>query len=259
MNLHEILMKRASQNQLAHFYIVESSISGDAASEELTTFVHQFIRDYYQKIEGAKQSLTHLMDHPDVYVLGNLPETEEKADASFTVEESEQFARFFEFKPVQGKRKFAVITEGHRITNTVANKWLKLLEEPQGNSTIFLLNPRRQKLLDTIHSRAQHLRLPAASESGNLEDWENFLKETKSLNLSQFLEKNTKRDKDVFYWSNELIRWESLELDHPESKIALTEWIKKLQEMETFHQPSATKWTLFYSYLHHHVLPRLSR
>lgn len=259
MNLHDVLMKKAQNGQLAHFYILETSSSGDAALEELTKFTHQFIRDYYQKIEGAKQSLTHLMNHPDVYVLGNLPEAEEKEDSFFTVEESEHLARFFEFKPVQGKRKFAVITEGHRINNLVANKWLKLFEEPQGNSTIFLLNPRRQKLLDTVHSRAQHLRLPSARASSGLEEWDTFLTETKSLSLCQFLDKNAKQDKDVFYWSNQLIRWEAGEFDHPESKIALTEWIKKLQEMETFHQPSATKWTLFYSYLQAHVLPRLSR
>ena len=259
MNLQDILMKRAQQNQLAHFYILETSLPQEEALKHLTSFTHDFIRNYYQKIEGAKQSLTHLMDHPDVYVLGNLPETEEKEDNFFSVEDSEQLARFFEFKPVQGKRKFAVITEGHRINNVVANKWLKLLEEPQGNSTIFLLNPRRQKLLDTIHSRAQHLRLTTTKGSGSLEEWLQFLNETKIQTLSQFIEKNSKQEKDVFYWSNELIRWETQEFDHPESKIALTEWIKKLQEMETFHQPSATKWTLFFSYLQEHVLSRLNR
>lgn len=257
MNIHDILMKKAARNELAHFYIVESSAHEEAAMEHLMKFTHEFIRDYYQQVEGAKQSLTNLMDHPDVYVLGNLPSTEEKEDGFFTVEESEAFARFFEFKPVQGKRKFAVITEGHRINNIVANKWLKLLEEPQGTSTIILLNPRRQKLLDTIHSRAQHLRLPVSITPTSLDDWKAFLVETKGMSLAQFLDENVKADLDVSYWTNELIRWESEQIDHPECKIALSDWLKKLQEMEIFHQPSATKWTLFYSYLQTHVLPRV--
>jgi hypothetical protein len=257
MNIYDILMKKAEKNELAHFYIVESSASEDESFSALMGFTHKFIRDYYQKVEHAKQTMVNLMDHPDVYVLGNLPENDDKEDKSFTVEESEAFARFFEFKPVQGKRKFAVITEGHRITTNVANKWLKLLEEPTGNSTIFLLNPRRQKLLDTIHSRAQHLRLPVSIKPTDLEDWKLFLKESKAQSLAQFLDQNIKQNHDVFFWTNEMVKWEAEQLGDVESKISLSEWLKKLQEMETFHQPSATKWTLFYSYLQKHILPRL--
>ena len=257
MNIHDILMKRAIKNELAHFYIIESSEAESDALSSLMTFTHRFVRDYYQNVEGAKQSLTNLMDHPDVYVLGNLPDTEDREDKFFSVEESELFARFFEFKPVQAKRKFAVITEGHRINTIVANKWLKLFEEPTGNATILLLNPRRQKLLDTIHSRAQHLRLPVSYTPSSLEDWIAFLTDSKAQSLAQFIEVNTKSGLDVFFLTGELIRWEAEKIDNIESKIALSEWIKKLQEMEIFHQPSATKWTLFYSFLRSHVLPRL--
>jgi hypothetical protein len=257
MNIYDILMKKAEKNELAHFYLVETSAPEEESFAALMNFTHNFIRDYYQKIEHAKQTMVNLMDHPDVYVLGNLPQTEDKEDKSFTVEESEAFARFFEFKPVQGKRKFAVITEGHRITTNVANKWLKLLEEPTGNSTILLLNPRRQKLLDTIHSRAQHLRLPVSIAPINLEDWKLFLAATKSQTLAQFLDQNIKQNHDVYFWTNEMVKWEAQQLAHVESKLALVDWLKALQEMETFHQPSATKWTLFYSYLQNHILPRL--
>lgn len=258
MNTLDILKEKAKKNELAHFYIVESAGSEDEALKRLMDFVHGFIRDYYHQVEGAKQSLTHLMDHPDVYVLGNLPDTEEKDSHFFTVAEAEAFSRFFEFRPVQGKRKFAVITEGHRINTIVANKWLKLLEEPQGITTIFLLNPRGQKLLDTIHSRALHLRLPVSITPASLEDWHSFILEIKQNSLSQILELHQKSDLDVSYWTQKLILWESQQLDQTQGKIALDEWLKMLQEMEVFHQPSATKWTLFYSYLHEHVLPRLS-
>ncbi|MBA2403800.1 MAG: hypothetical protein H0V66_03435 [Bdellovibrionales bacterium] len=259
MNIYDILMKKAAKNELAHFYIVESASPEEEAFTELMSFTHEFIRDYYQKIEAAKQTMNNLMDHPDVYVLGNLPETEDPEDKFFSVEESEAFARFFEFKPVQGKRKFAVITEGHRINEKVANKWLKLFEEPTGNATIFLLNPRRQSQLDTVHSRAQHLRLPVSISTANSEEWESFLKQSKTQTLSQFIDQNIKQNSTVSFWTNELIKWEAQQLEQVESKIALGEWLKRLQEMEIFHQPSATKWTLFYSYLQKHVWPRLTR
>lgn len=258
MNIHDVLLTKAKKNELAHFYLVEKSADEEQSFASLMQFTHEFIRDYYQKIEGARQSMVNLMDHPDVYILGNLPETEDKEDKFYSVEEAEAFSRFFEFKPVQGKRKFAVITEGHRINNIVANKWLKLLEEPVGNSTIILLNPRRQKLLDTIHSRAQHLRLPVSSAPSTLEEWQAFLNQSKSQSLAQFIDSNIKQNHDVFFWTNEMIRWEAEQLERVGSKIALAEWLKKLNEMEIFHQPTATKWTLIYSYLQTHVFPRMS-
>lgn len=255
MNQHEILMKKAHAQELAHFYLVEAT-GTESSGEVLQQFVHQFIRDYYQEVEGHKQSLTHLMDHPDVFVLGNLIDTEEPEDAFFTVAESEGLARFFEFRPVQSKRKFAVITEAHRINSLVGNKWLKLLEEPQGNSTIFLLNPRRQKLLETIHSRAIHLRLPIKSTQVHHQEWEEFLKKARGQGLAKFLEENVRGETPLNFWIQELIQWEADQTDSPISKIALEEWLKTYQEMDVFHQPAATKWTLFYSFLNLHVFQR---
>ncbi|WPU63654.1 hypothetical protein [Peredibacter starrii] len=254
MNLSEILLTKARNNELGHFYIVETSAPEHVAHEALLTFVHQFIRDYYQKVEGHKQSLTNLMDHPDVYVLGNTTEIEE--DKPFKVEEAEAFARFFEFKPVQGKRKFAVITEAHRVNTIVSNKWLKLLEEPHGTSTIFLLNPRRGQLLPTIHSRAIHIRLPVKLPASDFSEWNNLLADLKKMTLSEFLENYSRSEPELGFWVNELIRWESEQLDRPEAKTALNKWLKELQEMETFHQPTATKWALFYSYVREQVLNR---
>lgn len=257
MNLHDTLLTKAKKDELAHFYIVETGAPEQEAFVHLLDFVHNFIRDYHQKVEGHKQSLTHLMDHPDVFVLGNLQDTEEddKSDKFFKVEEAETLSRFFEFKPVQGKRKFAVITEGHRINTTVANKWLKLLEEPHGTSTIFLLNPRGGQLLPTIHSRAIHLRLPVKKTEAEFSDWNEFLADLKQMTLSQFLENY--RGENLSYWVNELIRWESEQSEGVVSKDKLMNWLKTFQEMELFHQPSATKWTLFHAFLWEHVLPRV--
>jgi DNA polymerase III delta prime subunit len=257
VTLKEILLKKGQKQELAHFYILETAENEASAEKALLSFTHEFIRDYYQKVEGHKQTMQNLMDHPDVYVLGNTNEDEDDRETSaFTVEESEKFSRFFEFKPVQGKRKFAVITEGHRITSTVANKWLKLLEEPLGESTIFLLNPRRTKLLDTIHSRALHLRLPTSKKGWDQTEWNEFLKETKSLTLSKFLEKYSKGDREISFWMGELIQWEAEQSDQSEAKNALEAWVRMFQEMEVFNQPAATKWTLLFRHLQDHVLPR---
>lgn len=257
-NLEDILLKQAQENKLGHFYIVESNTDEESAFNSLINFSHSFIKKYYDTIEHSNHPLTNLMDHPDVFVLGqtNL-EDDEKISPFFSVEEASGLNRFFEFKAVQAKRKFAIITQGHRINQIVANKWLKLLEEPVGNSTILLLNPRGQRLLETIHSRAQHLRLPAPKSEITLDSWFEFLRETKKQSLSEFLEVNTKSHDTITSRTKQLISWESEQKNALNEKDALFIWLKNLQEYETFHQPSATKWTLFYRYLQVNVLPRI--
>lgn len=259
MNLSEILLKKAAAEALGHFYIVETSGPENIAHDKLLSFVHSFIKDYYQKVEGHKQSLANLMDHPDVFVIGNLSseDDDDKSDKFFKVEEAETLNRFFEYKPVQGKRKFAVITEAHRVNTIVANKWLKLLEEPQGVSTIFLLNPRKGQLLPTIHSRAIHLRLPSGPVAFEATEWNELLADMKSMSLSQFLENYSRGERDLNFWVGELIRWESEQSDQPVAKDNLKTWLKSFQEMEIFHQPTATKWTLFYSFVKENVLARI--
>jgi hypothetical protein len=255
MKLEALLLEKARQGKLAHFYIVESAHPAADTPEKLLHFVHEFIRDYYQKLEGQKHPLQSLPDHPDVILLGRQEEDKKEA-AFYSVTEAEALSRFFEWRPVQSKRKFAVIQDAHRINPTVANKWLKLFEEPPGESTIFLLNPRNQKLLPTLHSRALHLRLPSARTDALSAEWSELLKDLPQLTLSQYLETYSRGDYPLSFWVEELVRWEAGRDDQVESKLALAHWLKDFEEMETFHQPTATKWTLFYSHLKKHVLPR---
>jgi hypothetical protein len=254
--IKDILLEKAKQKKLAHFYIVESSLPLEEAQEQLMNFVHEFIRDYYHKVENQKQSLTHLMDHPDVVVLGYSSEDKKEA-AFYSVAEAETLTRFFEWRAVQSQRKFAIIPDAHRINMIVANKWLKLLEEPPLEATIFLLNPKKTKLLDTIHSRALHLRLPTKREEVSVENWKALLADAKSMPLSQFLENYSKGEIPLSEWVTELLNWEGGQSSTPEAKQSLMTWVKNYEEMEIFHQPHATKWALFYSHLKEHVLPRL--
>lgn len=259
MNLHELLLTKGRKQELAHFYILETSLPGELAFDKLLRFTHEFIKDYYQKVEGHKQSLQNLMDHPDVFVIGNKgDEDEEKSEKALKVEEAEALSRFFEYKAVQAIRKFAVITEGHRINQTVANKWLKLLEEPIGTSTIFLLNPRRVELLPTIHSRAIHLRIAPDKILRERAPWSEFVHQVKDMTLSEFLEQYSRGELPLSFWVNEAIHWEAQKNDHSGPKNELEALLKELQEMEAFNQPTATKWTLFYAYLKEQVLGRLN-
>lgn len=257
MNLTEILLNKASQDQLGHFYILETSAPEEQAFEILIDFVQDFIKKYFQKTEGQKHHFISLEDHPDIFVLGNLPHHQDKSDKHFKVDEAAELTRFFEFRPVQSQRKFAIITEAHRINTINANKWLKLFEEPQGQSTIFLLNPRRSQLLSTVHSRAIHLKVANNVEASLSSEWNDLVVNLKNKTIAEFIDNYSRGDHPLSFWLNELTRWEAEQLNNATAKIEFSKWLKNYQEMETFHQPNATKWILFYSYLKNYVLPRL--
>jgi hypothetical protein len=259
MNLQEILLQKASKKEIGHFYILESSAPEDKCPEILLQFVTKFIKDYYEKIEGQKQNFSILMDNPDVLLLGSSLNEKDHSDKPYKVEEAQVLGRFFEFKPVQGKRKFCVILDAHRLSAVVSNKWLKIFEEPQGESTIFLLNPRRTQLLPTIHSRAVHLRLPSENHETDFSLWSDFVAKIKEMKISQIIDQFSKGEKSLSYWVNELIRWESTQNDEALAKKELAEWLKTYHEMELFNQPTATKWALFLSHLKSNVFPRLNQ
>jgi hypothetical protein len=261
MNLMHLLLQRAREEKLAHFYIVESSLPHTQGQGAVREFVESFIREYFKEVEKSPVASGHeLKNHPDIFIMGETLGDEEKKNADYLVEEAQQMIRFFELRPVQSRRKFAVIPEAERVSTVVANKWLKLLEAPSGEATIFLLNPSGKKFIDTIHSRAQHLRVPSTQRpQAGPQALMDFLTQAHKLSLAPFIEKNLKQPQDVWYWTQLILEWEAQQEDHIQAKIALTEWVKKLEEMETFHQPAATKWTLFYSYLQLHLLPRITR
>lgn len=254
MNLMQSLLQLAQENKLGHFYILEPTKSSPTAQAECENFCHDFIKNYF--------GLTHTpsphspWDHADVLTLGARVEQEE-VGGQLSVEDALAFTRYFEFNPVSSPHKFAVITQASKITTIVANKWLKLLEEPHTKSTIILINSNRIKLLDTISSRAILLRLPNKNSDHNQEEFINFIKEARDMSLSQFLEKNQKNQLDLNYWVQQLIDWESTRLDGAQEKAQLGPWLLKLKEMDLFHQPGATKWSSFYQLLQSNVFGRL--
>lgn len=75
----------------------------------------------------------------------------------------------------QGGRKVAVIYEADRLMPQAANAFLKTLEEPPGDTTIFLLSTRPYDLLPTIRSRCMNLRLPADLDRLEDTEWQGLL------------------------------------------------------------------------------------
>lgn len=253
MNLLEQLLIKASQKKLGHFYILTPTKSSPDAQVLCEKFCTDFLTGFFKQ-EGLRIPQDP-WNHPDVFRLGSLAD-EESGTQNFSVEEALGLIRYFEFSAVESTHKFAIITEANRITTTVANKWLKVLEEPLANSTIILINANQLKLLETIESRGILLRLDIPGSNADHQEFEKFIQDAQKMSLSEFLENFQKDQSGINYWVEKLILWEADQVSSHTSKQKLGEWLVRLKEMETFHQPSATKWSLFYDFLKSHVFPR---
>jgi DNA polymerase III subunit delta' len=77
----------------------------------------------------------------------------------------------------RGGAKVGVIYEADRMNATVANAFLKTLEEPPPETTLLLLTTRPYDLLTTIRSRCFNFRLPGESSSLGIEEWDRWLED----------------------------------------------------------------------------------
>lgn len=77
--------------------------------------------------------------------------------AVITGAESDELSRKLTLKANQGGRKVSIIWLPERMNQTSANKLLKLLEEPPGDTVFILASEQPEQLLETIRSRAQRI------------------------------------------------------------------------------------------------------
>jgi len=81
------------------------------------------------------------------------------------------FIRNLYLSPNQGLRKVGIVYEADRMMDPAANAFLKTLEEPPADTTLFLLTTRPHDFLPTIHSRCFHFRIPAEGEAQDAPEW----------------------------------------------------------------------------------------
>ena len=76
-------------------------------------------------------------------------------DTSIGIEEVRHIHHFLSRKPIQSDRNIVVIHQAHLLTLPAQNALLKTLEEPPGNSLIYLVTDYPDQLLPTVLSRVQ--------------------------------------------------------------------------------------------------------
>lgn len=79
-----------------------------------------------------------------------------------------------------GGHKVAIVYEADRMNAHAANAFLKTLEEPPPDTTIFMLTTRPNDLLDTIRSRCISLRVDCASDPLDDDEFLQWLEDYKS-------------------------------------------------------------------------------
>ena len=156
------LVTRLKEGQAAHFYLIEPT----HPMPESSSFLYEFVEEAmvatigYFKKNLSLQSCQKLVrgGHPDILLLNN------REDKDYLLEEFDVFFRFLELATFEFSRRFVVIANAYRISDRVANKMLKSLEDTPAGITIFMLNPTQGPLLPTLRGRALILRVPSPTE-----------------------------------------------------------------------------------------------
>jgi len=96
---------------------------------------------------------------PDVCVLVPDGQQYKKEQVAFLLEDQLR-------RPMKGDYKVYIVTDAHKLSESSANAFLKVLEEPASASIFILLTPGLANILPTIQSRCQVLKFapPAPAE-----------------------------------------------------------------------------------------------
>ncbi|MEM8549629.1 MAG: DNA polymerase III subunit gamma/tau [Verrucomicrobiota bacterium] len=110
------------------------------------------------------------LKHPDLFSIRPANKMRQ-----INAEHTRAMIRDIQHSSHQGGNKVALIYEADCLNNAAANAFLKTLEEPPADTTIFLLSTRPYDLLATIRSRCVSLRLPLELDRVGAADWQQWL------------------------------------------------------------------------------------
>src|SRR5918992_138831 len=91
--------------------------------------------------------------HPDLTVVGP-----EAGKLSIAIGQVRDLQRLLYLRPVQGKKKIAILEEAHLLTPQAQSALLKMVEEPPGDALLVLLTLNSATLSRPLLSRCQQVR-----------------------------------------------------------------------------------------------------
>lgn len=225
----EFLKPLYDSNRLAHFYHFK-------ALHRTSEFImSQLLIDWFKSI-GIKNPT----DHSDLLWIGYQNET-----TNYHVDSIKEVYKFQDYRPLSLKTKFLIITNAQKITDIIANKLLKTLEEPAHFTTIILLNPNSAELLPTVQSRALNMTLNLHEHDEDILLFKEIsLKIQNGLNLHEFIDQYKKTPEIDLKILKGILN--KKELYRSEKILILT---KSIEEARTYHSAVSTRLTHLYYFL----------
>lgn len=139
------LTKAYESNKLSHAYLFD----GDDA-ERMKNVAFEFAQRILCDDAAQCQSKVANLNHPDFMYIRSDEATIKKA-------EMERLVHYMNQLPIESTYKVYVIEDFEKLTVQSENSILKFLEEPPKNTIAILTTTQPGQVLNTIHSRCQHV------------------------------------------------------------------------------------------------------
>lgn len=183
----ELLKRQFESGSLSHAYLLSGRDlkSLEEFSKKFVKLINCLSNNSNKKPCGECENckMIEMGIFPDLLLVKSANSTSSikngKDMMEISIEQIRNARNFLSYKSYYGKFKSVVIENAERMSIEAQNCFLKNLEEPKGNSLIFLLSSKPVMLLSTIFSRCQEIKFLLANES-------KFSKEEKST-LDEFL------------------------------------------------------------------------
>lgn len=152
LNLKNILLKKWHSNELSHFYVFEGvkNLNNDCS---LVKWTEELIEEIL-KTTNSPQSIKNNVD-----IIWMAPGEDQKY--SVQDERFKEILNSNDSKPHLLKKRIIVLERADLLTNIIANKLLKTLEDASEYNLFIFINSQSKSLLQTIKSRAITLRINA--------------------------------------------------------------------------------------------------
>jgi DNA polymerase-3 subunit delta' len=155
------------------FHVLEKAIENNRLAHGI--LIHgKSLADMQAVVEHIAASLLEtgrrVDNHPDFLVIRPTGKMRQ-----ISADDTRELIRKINVSPSMAKRKVAVIYEADRMNKSSVNAFLKTLEEPPADTTVFLLTRHPYQLLDTVRSRCLHFQIPAGADEGKQADWQAWL------------------------------------------------------------------------------------
>ena len=112
----------------------------------------EFIKNIFcEELCGECYFCKSIEYNPDINIISPV-------EGNIEIEEIRKAKERLSLKPYHNKIKALIIDDSHLMKSDAQNAFLKMLEEPKGDTLIIFITPFREMLLKTIRSRAQEIK-----------------------------------------------------------------------------------------------------